>query len=42
VIEHGGGPAPVRTYSNLLENPYEDALFEHHFGAEIARPACAA
>jgi dipeptidyl aminopeptidase/acylaminoacyl peptidase len=37
VIEHGGGPAPVRTYSNLLENPYEDALFEHHFGAEIAR-----
>lgn len=37
LVEHTGGPAPLRTYANMLENAYEDALFEHHFGVEIAR-----
>jgi len=35
-IEHNGGPAPTRTYTNLLENDYEDALFEHYFNSELA------
>jgi dipeptidyl aminopeptidase/acylaminoacyl peptidase len=35
-IEHEGGPAPTRTYSNLLENDYEDQLFEHYFDTELA------
>jgi dipeptidyl aminopeptidase/acylaminoacyl peptidase len=37
LVEHGGGPAPLRTYTNLLENAQEDALFEHWFRVEIAR-----
>lgn len=36
-MEHSGGAAPTRTYSNLLHNSYEDALFEHYFTAELAR-----
>lgn len=39
LVEHPGGPAPTRTWSNLLENDYEDALFEHYFEVEIARVA---
>jgi dipeptidyl aminopeptidase/acylaminoacyl peptidase len=39
LVEHQGGPAPVRTYPNLLENGYEDALFEHYFTADVARVA---
>lgn len=35
-IEHSGGPAPTRTYSNLLENEYEDRLFEYYFDSELA------
>jgi dipeptidyl aminopeptidase/acylaminoacyl peptidase len=35
-IEHTGGPAPTRTYANLLENDYEDALFEYYFSSELA------
>ncbi len=37
LVEHGGGPAPTRTYSNLLENAYEDELFDYYFDVEIAR-----
>jgi len=36
IIEHNGGPAPTRTYSNLLENDYEDSLFEYYFSSELA------
>ncbi len=37
LVEHGGGKAQTRTYINLLDNAYEDALFEHYFTIEIAR-----
>jgi dipeptidyl aminopeptidase/acylaminoacyl peptidase len=37
LVEHTGGPAPTRTYPNLLENAHEDALFEHYFTVELAR-----
>jgi dipeptidyl aminopeptidase/acylaminoacyl peptidase len=36
-VEHDGGRAPTRTWPNLLDNAYEDALFEHHFGVDVAR-----
>jgi dipeptidyl aminopeptidase/acylaminoacyl peptidase len=37
VIEHVGGAAPSRTYENLLDSAYEEALFEHYFSATLAR-----
>jgi len=37
VLEHFGGAAPTRTWSNLLESAYEEALFEHYFAVELAR-----
>lgn len=37
LVEHSGGAVPMRTYQNLLENPYEDALFDYYFGGELAR-----
>jgi len=37
LIEHPGGEAPVRTYSNLLASAYDEALFEHYFGSTLAR-----
>ncbi len=37
VVEHLGGPAPMRTAQNLLESVYEDELFEYYFNAELAR-----
>jgi dienelactone hydrolase len=37
VVEHTSGPAPTRTWSNLLESPYEDELFEYYFGVALAR-----
>lgn len=37
MIERFTEPAPTRTWSNLLESAYEDALFEHHFAVELAR-----
>jgi dipeptidyl aminopeptidase/acylaminoacyl peptidase len=37
IVEHPGGKAPVRTYSNLLDNAKEDALFEYYFVSELAR-----
>jgi dipeptidyl aminopeptidase/acylaminoacyl peptidase len=37
LAEHAGGAAPIRTYRNLLENSYEDELFDYHFTAQLAR-----
>ena len=37
VMEHRGGEAPTRTFGNLLENAYEEVLFEHYFDATLAR-----
>lgn len=37
IVEHVGRAAPARTYSNLLDNANEDALFEYHFASELAR-----
>lgn len=37
LIEHTGGPAPVRTYPDLLDNSHEDALFEYYFRSDIGR-----
>jgi dipeptidyl aminopeptidase/acylaminoacyl peptidase len=37
LIEHTSGKAPTRTWSNLLESAHEEALFEHYFGAVLAR-----
>jgi dipeptidyl aminopeptidase/acylaminoacyl peptidase len=37
LVEHSSGPAPMRTYQNLLENAYEDELFEYYFNAGLAR-----
>jgi dipeptidyl aminopeptidase/acylaminoacyl peptidase len=37
IVEHPGGKAPVRTYSNLLDNANEDALFERYFTSELAQ-----
>ncbi len=35
VLEHNGTPTPARTYSNLLEDDYDDALFEYYFSTEL-------
>ena len=35
IQEHAGGRAPVRTYQDLLSNPYDEALFEYHFTSQI-------
>jgi dipeptidyl aminopeptidase/acylaminoacyl peptidase len=37
VIERFGEAAPTRTYSNLLETPDEEALFDHYFTVELAK-----
>jgi len=37
IVEHLSGPAPTRTYSNLLESAHEEVLFEHYFAVELAR-----
>jgi len=36
IIEHAGGAARTRTYSNLLDDAYEEALFEHYFSSTLA------
>ena len=36
-IEHAGGPAPVRTYSNLLKNTSDSLAFEYYFSTTLAR-----
>jgi dipeptidyl aminopeptidase/acylaminoacyl peptidase len=37
VAEHEGGATPLRTYSNLLDNEYEEEIFEYSFASELAR-----
>jgi dipeptidyl aminopeptidase/acylaminoacyl peptidase len=37
IIEHTTGPAPIRTYTNLLNGAYAEALFDYYFGAELTR-----
>ncbi|MCY4029117.1 MAG: prolyl oligopeptidase family serine peptidase [Acidobacteria bacterium] len=41
VRESGGRPAPVRTYQDLLRDPYDDALFTYHFTSQIGTVALA-
>lgn len=36
-MDHPGGKARTRTYSNLLDNAYDDLLFEHYFSSTLAR-----
>lgn len=36
-VEHQGEPLPTRTYTHLLETPYDDARFEHYFACDLAR-----
>ena len=36
IIEHAGGAARTRTYGNLLDDAYEEALFEHYLSATLA------
>jgi dipeptidyl aminopeptidase/acylaminoacyl peptidase len=31
----GGKAAPVRTYQDLLDDPYEEVLFEHYFTSQL-------
>ncbi len=33
----GGQQAPVRTYQNLLQSPFDERLFEYYFTAQLAR-----
>ena len=35
IQEHDGRLSPVRTYQDLLANPYDEALFEYHFTSRI-------
>jgi len=37
VEQNLGRTAPVRTYTNLLENPGDEALFEHYFTSVLMR-----
>lgn len=37
VIAHEGEADPVRTYSNLLHNAWDDAQFDHYFAVGFAR-----
>jgi len=36
IIEHPGGRLPTRTYTNLIENARDEALFSHFFTSELA------
>lgn len=37
VQENEGRVAPVRTFQDLLQNPHDEALFEHYFTAQLLR-----
>ena len=39
VEENLGRKAPARTYTNLLKNPHDEALFEHYLTSRIERVA---
>jgi len=41
IQESDGQLSPVRTYQDLLSNPYDEALFEYHFTSQIATVALA-
>ena len=34
--EHTGGPAPIRTYQDLLQDSHDEALFEYYFTSQVA------
>jgi hypothetical protein len=36
VQENAGRTAPVRTYQDLLSNPYDEALFDYYFTSRLA------
>ena len=36
VQESSGKPAPNRTYEDLLRNPADEAVFEHHLSSQLA------
>jgi len=36
-MQHSGKPMPTRTYTNLLETPFDDAQFEYYFSVDLAR-----
>lgn len=37
IMDHPGGKAPTRTYSNLIDDAWEEEAFEHYFNATLAR-----
>jgi dipeptidyl aminopeptidase/acylaminoacyl peptidase len=37
IMDHPGGKAPTRTYSNLLDNAWEEELFDYYFSSTLAR-----
>ena len=37
IQETAGRKAPARTYQDLLKNPHDEALFEHHFKVQIVK-----
>ncbi|HSL84232.1 MAG TPA: S9 family peptidase, partial [Thermoanaerobaculia bacterium] len=37
IQESSGRKAPARTYQDLLQDPYDEALFEHYTAARLAR-----
>ena len=37
IQEASGRRAPVRTYQNLLQSPFDEQLFEYYFTAQLAR-----
>ncbi|MEO0456117.1 MAG: prolyl oligopeptidase family serine peptidase [Cyanobacteria bacterium P01_A01_bin.114] len=36
ISDNDGRVAPARTYTNLLQNAHDEALFEHYFSAQVA------
>jgi dipeptidyl aminopeptidase/acylaminoacyl peptidase len=36
IMDHPGGAARTRTYGNLLQSAYDEALFEHYFSSTLA------
>ncbi len=37
IQENAGRSAPARTFQDLLKGPFDEALFEHYFTAQVAR-----
>lgn len=37
IMDHPGGKARTRTYSNLLDNAWEEDLFDYYFSSTLAR-----